>query len=77
MSFSEYRNYSLAELKSIFKVKIQKNENLFSTFKPSDKQYSTLQTAVKKMTSRLNLSKSDNFATKREPFSFTYFVGSE
>ena len=64
MSFSEYRNYSLAELKSIFKVKIQKNENLFSTFKPSNKQYSTLQSAVKKMTSRLNLSKSDNEATR-------------
>jgi len=45
-------------------LKIQKNENLFSTFKPSDKQYSTLQTTVKKMTSRLNLSKSDNEATR-------------
>jgi hypothetical protein len=64
MSFSEYRNYSAAELKGIFFVKILKNEDLFSTFKSSDNCYSTLQTAVKKMKTRINLSKSDNEATR-------------
>jgi len=64
MSFSEYKNYSAAELKNIFKVKILKNEHLFSTFKPKDKDYSILQTAVNKMLSRINLSKSDNEATR-------------
>lgn len=64
MSFSEYRNYSAAELKDIFKVKILKNENLFSAFKPSENSYSTLQEVVKKMNVRINLSKSDNEATR-------------
>ncbi len=64
MSFSEYRNYSAAELKGIFDVKILKNEDLFSTFQPSDNSYSTLQTTVKKMKTRINLSKSDNEATR-------------
>jgi hypothetical protein len=64
MSFSEYRNYSAAELKGIFEVKILKNEDLFSTFQPSDNSYSTLQTTVKKMKTRINLSKSDNEATR-------------
>jgi hypothetical protein len=64
MSFSEYRNYSAAELKEIFKVKILKNEELFSTFKPTDDSYSTLQETVRKMKTRINLSKSDNEATR-------------
>ncbi len=64
MSFAEYKNYSAAELRSIFNVKILKNEDLFSGFKPSGKRYPALQTSVKKITSRINLSKSDNQATR-------------
>jgi hypothetical protein len=64
MAFSEYKKYSMAELKVIFNVEVLKNHNLFEGFKPSGRDYQTLQTAVKKMKTRLNLSKSDNEATR-------------
>ena len=64
MSFGDYRKYSAAELKSIFNVKILKNEDLFSTFTPTGRSYPDLQIAVKKMKSRISLSKSDNEATR-------------
>jgi len=64
MAFSEYRKYSMAELKAIFNIKVLKNGNLFDGFKPSGRDYQSLQTTVKKMNSRINLSKSDNEATR-------------
>ena len=64
MAFSEYRKSSMADLKVIFNVKVLKNWNLFEGFKPSGRDYQTLQTTVKKMNSRINLSKSDNEATR-------------
>jgi hypothetical protein len=64
MAFSEYRKYSMAELKVIFNVKVLKNKNLFDGFKRSDWDYQTLQTTVEKMNFRINLSKSDNEATR-------------
>lgn len=64
MAFSEYRKYSITELKEIFKINVLKNENLFEDFQPSGKDYQRLQTTVKKMKSRLILSKSDNEATR-------------
>ncbi|MEN8216515.1 MAG: hypothetical protein ABFS56_14665 [Pseudomonadota bacterium] len=57
MAFSEYRKYSMAELKAIFNVKVLKNGNLFDGFKLSGRDYQTLQTTVEKMNSRINLSK--------------------
>ena len=64
MAFSEYRKLSMAELKVIFNIKVLKNWNLFDEFKASDNNYHALQTAVKKMNARINLSKSDNEATR-------------
>ncbi|RKZ74062.1 MAG: hypothetical protein DRQ57_12365 [Gammaproteobacteria bacterium] len=64
MSFSEYRNYKASELEKIFKIRLKNNDDLFKDFKPSDKDYSTLQVDVKKMSSRLRLSKFDNEATR-------------
>lgn len=67
MSFSEYRKYSARELKQIFNLKIVKGENLFNTFKSIktiDRPYPVLQDTVKKMQSRIGLSKSDNEATR-------------
>lgn len=64
MSFGEYRNYKVFELEKIFKIQIKNNEDLFSNFKPSGKDYSVLQAVIKKMSSRLRLSKFDNEATR-------------
>jgi len=64
MAFSEYRKYSMAELKAIFNVKVLKNGNLFDGLKLSGRDYQTLQTTVEKMNFRINLSKSDNEATR-------------
>ena len=64
MAFSEYKNYMASELKAIFKIKIQRNEDLFTHFKPSDKNYAFLQENVKDMLSRIRLSMSDNEATR-------------
>lgn len=64
MSFSEYQYYKAAELEEIFKIRIQNNEKLFTHFKPSGNNYSGLQIDVKKMSSRLRLSKFDNEATR-------------
>jgi len=64
MSFGEYKDYKVFELEKIFEIKIQNNENLFSNFKPSGNDYSYLQDDVKKMSSRLRLSKFDNEATR-------------
>jgi len=64
MSFGEYKKYSAAELKAIFNIQILKNENLFRTFQPTDRFYPDLQTAANRMNARINLSKSDNEATR-------------
>jgi len=64
MSFSEYRNYKASELEEIFKIHLKNNDDLFKDFKPSGKDYSALQVDVKKMSSRLRLSKFDNEATR-------------
>ncbi len=64
MAFSEYKNYTASELKDIFKIEIQRNEDLFTNFKLSDKDYSFLQENVKDMLSRIRLSMSDNEATR-------------
>ena len=64
MAFSEYRNYSASELKDIFKIDIQRSEDLFTNFKLSDKNYDFLQEDVKDMLSRIRLSMSDNEATR-------------
>jgi hypothetical protein len=48
----------------MFKINIKNNEDLFSHFKPSGKDYTSLQADVKKMSSRLRLSKFDNEATR-------------
>jgi len=47
MAFNEYRNYTASELKDIFKIEIQRNEDLFTNFKPSDRDYTFLQENVK------------------------------
>ena len=64
MSFSEYKDYKVFELEHIFEINIQNNENLFSNLKPSGKDYASLQQDVKKISSRLRLSKFDNEATR-------------
>ncbi len=64
MSFSEYKDYKASELEKIFKIHIKNNDDLFNHFKPSGKDYSILQVDVKKMSSRLRLSKFDNEATR-------------
>jgi len=64
MAFSEYRNYTASELKDIFKIEIQRSEDLFTNFKLSDKNYDFLQEDVKDMLSRIRLSMSDNEATR-------------
>jgi len=64
MSFGEYKDYKAFELEKMFKINIKNNEDLFSHFKPSGKDYSSLQADVKKMSSRLRLSKFDNEATR-------------
>lgn len=64
MSFSEYRDYKVFELEKIFKINIKNNDDLFRHFKPMGKDYSVLQADVKKMSSRLRLSKFDNEATR-------------
>jgi hypothetical protein len=64
MSFGDYRDYKAFELEKLFKIQIQNNEDLFSHFKPSGEDYASLQADVKKMSSRLRLSKFDNEATR-------------
>jgi len=64
MSFSEYKDYKASELEEIFQIHIKNNEVLFNHFKPSGENYSNLQVDVKKMSSRLRLSKFDNEATR-------------
>ena len=64
MSFGDYRKYSAAELKAIFNITLLKDANLFNNFQPTDQSYPDLQVAVKKMKSRISLSKSDNEATR-------------
>jgi hypothetical protein len=64
MSFGEYRDYKAFELEKIFKINIKNNDDLFRHFKPMGKDYSVLQADVKKMSSRLRLSKFDNEATR-------------
>ncbi len=64
MAFSEYKKYSMAELKTIFNIQVLKNGKLFEGFKPSTRDYHSLQKTVEKMNSRINLSKSDNEATR-------------
>ena len=54
----------MTELKTIFNINVSKNENLFEDFQASGEDYQHLQTIVKKMRSRLILSKSDNEATR-------------
>jgi hypothetical protein len=64
MSFGEYKDYKVFELEQIFEINIQNNEKLFSNLKPSGKDYASLQQDVKKISSRLRLSKFDNEATR-------------
>ncbi|MBV7330715.1 hypothetical protein KFU94_21210 [Chloroflexi bacterium TSY] len=64
MAFSDYRKYTVTELKKIFQVEIQNPKNLFEDFTPSGCEYSELQTAVTNMSLRLRLSKFDNEATR-------------
>jgi len=64
MSFGEYRDYKAFELEKLFKIDIKNDEDLFSHFKPSGKDYTFLQADVKKMSSRIRLSKFDNEATR-------------
>ena len=55
MAFSEYKKYSMAELKTIFNIQVLKNGKLFEGFKPSTRDYHSLQKTVEKMNSRINL----------------------
>lgn len=64
MSFGEYKDYKAFELEKIFEIQIKNNEKLFSKFKPSGNDYPSLQDDVKKISSRLRLSKYDNEATR-------------
>ncbi|MEM7535004.1 MAG: hypothetical protein AAF639_22705 [Chloroflexota bacterium] len=64
MAFSDYRKYTGAELKSIFRLDIRNNIDLFPGFTPSGQKYEELQTDVNEISSRLRLSKSDNEATR-------------
>jgi len=64
MSFGEYRDYKAFELEKLFKIDIKNNDDLFSHFKPTGKDYTFLQADVKQMSSRLRLSKFDNEATR-------------
>ncbi len=64
MSFSDYRQYTAFDLRKIFQVEIKNDADLFQNFIPSGNDYSDLQTAVVKISSRLRLSKFDNEATR-------------
>ena len=64
MSFSEYGDYKAFELEKMFKLDIKNGEDLFSHFEPSGNEHTLLQADVKKMSSRLRLSKFDNEATR-------------
>jgi hypothetical protein len=64
MAFSDYRRYSAADLRKIFKVEMKNREDLFSDFCPSGNEYPELQADVTEMSSRLKLSKFDNEATR-------------
>ncbi|NOQ35038.1 MAG: hypothetical protein GQ569_03990, partial [Methylococcaceae bacterium] len=64
MSFSEYKKLPASQLKQIFNIEIVTEQNLFVEFTQSDNDYSSLQRTVKKMLSRINLSQSDNEATR-------------
>jgi len=64
MSFGEYSDYKAFELEKIFKLDIKNDADLFSHFEPSGNEHTILQADVKKMSSRLRLSKFDNEATR-------------
>lgn len=64
MAFSDYRRYTATELRTLFQVKIEKDQNLFANFTPSGNEYPVLQAIVIKIASRLKLSKFDNEATR-------------
>jgi len=64
MAFSDYRKYTAAELKSIFRLDIQNKVDLFPDFTPSGQKYEELQKDVNEMAARFRLSKSDNEATR-------------
>jgi len=64
MSFGDYRQYSTSQLKTIFKLQISIDEDLFPDFQPSGQSYSRLQVTANKMESRINFSTADNKATR-------------
>lgn len=64
MSFGDYKQYSTAQLKRIFKIQIQIDQDLFPAFQPTGQTYDRLQRIVEKMESRLTLSSADNEATR-------------
>ena len=64
MSFGDYKKYSTSQLKTIFKLEISIDQDLFPDFQGSDRTYDRLQVAVEKMESRINFSTADNEATR-------------
>lgn len=64
MSFGEYQQYSTTQLKELFKIQLEINQDLFPDFKPSGDTYEPLQETVMKMESRINFSAVDNEATR-------------
>ncbi|MDM8559674.1 hypothetical protein [Candidatus Parabeggiatoa sp. HSG14] len=61
MAFSEYKDYMAGELEDFFGIKIYEHEDLFTNFKPSGKNYVSLQEDVKDMLSRIKISKSETY----------------
>ncbi|MEM8638315.1 MAG: hypothetical protein AAGG51_05860 [Cyanobacteria bacterium P01_G01_bin.54] len=64
MSFGDYRQYSITQLKALFKIQVSIDQDLFPTYQPSDHTYDRLQVTVEKMESRINFSTADNEATR-------------
>jgi hypothetical protein len=64
MSFGDYRQYSAAQLKAIFKIGMEIDQDLFPGFQADGQSYPQLQRAVEKMESRINFSAADNEATR-------------
>ncbi|MEM9217706.1 MAG: hypothetical protein AAGD25_25610 [Cyanobacteria bacterium P01_F01_bin.150] len=64
MSFGDYKKYSTAQIRTIFDLKIEIDQDLFPNFMESDRTYERLQAAVEKMESRINFSTADNEATR-------------
>ncbi|MGB0561825.1 MAG: hypothetical protein ACPGVO_08475 [Spirulinaceae cyanobacterium] len=64
MSFGDYRQYSITQLKTLFGLEIAIDQDLFPGFKGTGQSYPALQETVRKMASRISFSAADNEATR-------------